>query len=162
MSLVFLNNSVCQHIVQCTECEARGSSSIGGNKQLQYKRWSLVCIYITYITYIHTIIQNTPIIIHWLAMRCNSLPMSEVFLWSLALLFLGLVCMPGMPLWVVIPSIVLMQSLNSCTKAFNRAQLINFLPREKIATYMTSPQLHGDAICHHPPGSTEESSHISA
>lgn len=60
-----------------------------------------------------------------------------VFLWSLALLFLGLVCMPGMPLWVVIPSIVLMQSLNSCTKAFNRAQLINFLPREKIATYMT-------------------------
>ena len=60
-----------------------------------------------------------------------------VFLWSMALVFLGLVCIPGMPLWIVIPSIVLMQSLNSCTKAFNRAQLINFLPREKIATYMT-------------------------
>lgn len=60
-----------------------------------------------------------------------------VFLWSLALFFLALVCIPGMPLWVVVPSIVLMQSLNSCTRAFNRAQLINFLPREKIATYMT-------------------------
>lgn len=59
------------------------------------------------------------------------------FLWSLALLFLGLICVPGMPLWIVIPSIVLMQSLNSCTRAFNRAQLINFLPRDKIATYMT-------------------------
>eukprot|EP00913_Durusdinium_trenchii_P027722 g25995.t1 len=31
------------------------------------------------------------------------------FLWSLALLFLGLICVPGMPLWIVIPSIVLMQ-----------------------------------------------------
>eukprot|EP00490_Sorites_sp_Unknown_P000200 CAMPEP_0114644382 /NCGR_PEP_ID=MMETSP0191-20121206/3928_1 /TAXON_ID=126664 /ORGANISM="Sorites sp." /LENGTH=517 /DNA_ID=CAMNT_0001856821 /DNA_START=52 /DNA_END=1605 /DNA_ORIENTATION=+ len=60
-----------------------------------------------------------------------------VFLWSMALVFLGFICVPGMPLWVVVPSIILMQSLNSCTKAFNRAQLINFLPREKIATYMT-------------------------
>ncbi|CAE6939548.1 unnamed protein product [Symbiodinium natans] len=60
-----------------------------------------------------------------------------VFLWSLALFFLALLCIPGMPLWVVIPSIILMRSLNSCTRAFNRAQLIDFLPREKIATYMT-------------------------
>ncbi|CAE7608952.1 unnamed protein product [Symbiodinium pilosum] len=60
-----------------------------------------------------------------------------VFIWSLALFFLALVCIPGMPLCVVIPSIILMQSLNSCTRAFNRAQLINFLPREKIAVYMT-------------------------
>lgn len=66
----------------------------------------------------------------------DKVAVSEVFLWSMALIFMGLVCIPGMPLWVVIPSIVLMQSLNSCTKAFNRAQLINFLPREKIATYM--------------------------
>jgi len=60
-----------------------------------------------------------------------------VFLWALALLFLGTICIPGMPLFVVIPCIVLMQSLNSCTRAFNRAQLINFLPREEIANYMT-------------------------
>ena len=65
-----------------------------------------------------------------------------MFLWSLALFFLALVCIPGMPLWVVVPSIVLMQSLNSCTRAFNRAQLINFLPREKIATYMIRAQLN--------------------
>ena len=67
---------------------------------------------------------------------------AQVFLWSLALFFLALVCIPGMPLWVVVPSIVLMQSLNSCTRAFNRAQLINFLPREKIATYMIRAQLN--------------------
>ena len=46
-----------------------------------------------------------------------------------------------MPLWIIIPSIVLMQSFNSCTRAFNRAQLINYLPREKIATYMTGTQV---------------------
>eukprot|EP00930_Biecheleria_cincta_P070604 TRINITY_DN58233_c0_g1_i1.p1 TRINITY_DN58233_c0_g1~~TRINITY_DN58233_c0_g1_i1.p1 ORF type:complete len:783 (-),score=107.25 TRINITY_DN58233_c0_g1_i1:202-2472(-) len=60
-----------------------------------------------------------------------------VFLWSCSLCFLALICIPAMPIWVVIPSIILTQSLNSCTRAFNRAQLVNFLPREKIATYMT-------------------------
>lgn len=60
-----------------------------------------------------------------------------VMLWSLALVFLGLLCIPGMPIWVVIPSIVMMQSLNSCTRAYNRAQLVNYLPREKIVNYMT-------------------------
>jgi len=58
-------------------------------------------------------------------------------LWTVALLFLGLLCVPGMPLCVVVVSIVMMQSLNSCTKAYNRAQLVNYLPRDKIATYMT-------------------------
>mmetsp|Transcript_52323 Transcript_52323/g.150780 ORF Transcript_52323/g.150780 Transcript_52323/m.150780 type:complete len:722 (-) Transcript_52323:292-2457(-) len=59
-----------------------------------------------------------------------------VLLWTLALMFLGILCIPGMPLWLVIVSIVMMQSLNSCTRAYNRAQLINYLPREKIASYM--------------------------
>lgn len=59
-----------------------------------------------------------------------------VMLWAMALFFLGLLCIPGMPLWVVAPSIVMMQSLNSCTRAYNRAALVNYLPREKIATYM--------------------------
>ena len=60
-----------------------------------------------------------------------------VFLWALALVFLGTICIPGMPLVVVIPCIVLMRSSSSCTKSFNLAQLIKFLPREEIANYMT-------------------------
>lgn len=75
--------------------------------------------------------SNSVVTQEWSELLC-----AKAFLWSLALLFLGLICVPGMPLWIVIPSIVLMQSLNSCTRAFNRAQLINFLPRDKIATYM--------------------------
>ena len=71
MSLVFVNNSVCQHIVQCTECEARGSSSIGGNKQLQYKRWSLVYIYTYYIYYIYT--HHYAEYTHYYTLACNAL-----------------------------------------------------------------------------------------
>eukprot|EP00420_Gonyaulax_spinifera_P005050 CAMPEP_0197931522 /NCGR_PEP_ID=MMETSP1439-20131203/107212_1 /TAXON_ID=66791 /ORGANISM="Gonyaulax spinifera, Strain CCMP409" /LENGTH=727 /DNA_ID=CAMNT_0043554263 /DNA_START=51 /DNA_END=2231 /DNA_ORIENTATION=+ len=65
-----------------------------------------------------------------------------VLLWSVSLAFLGLLCVPGMPLYVVVLSIVMMQSLNSCTKAFNRAQLVNWLPRDKVATYMTWDSLN--------------------
>merc|ERR1719361_20359 len=36
----------------------------------------------------------------------------------------------------------MMQSLNSCTKAHNRAQLVNWLPRDKVATYMTWDSLN--------------------
>merc|ERR1740121_1102116 len=50
--------------------------------------------------------------------------------------FLGLLCIPGMPLGVVLVSVVMMQSLNSCTRAYNRAALVNYLPREKITNYM--------------------------
>lgn len=59
-----------------------------------------------------------------------------VLLWSSALFFLGMLIIPDMPLWVVLPSIVMMQSLNSCTRAYNRAQLVNYLPPDKIAKYM--------------------------
>lgn len=69
--------------------------------------------------------------------RGHSAKFAVIFLWLLALMFLGFLCIPGMPLWVVVVSIVMMQSLNSCTRAYNRAQLVNYLPREKIATYMS-------------------------
>lgn len=59
-----------------------------------------------------------------------------VMLWSSALFFLGMLIIPGMPLWVVLPSMVMMQALNSCTRAYNRAQLTNYLPPDKIASYM--------------------------
>jgi len=67
----------------------------------------------------------------------HSAKFGVIFLWMLALIFLGFLCIPGMPLWVVIVSIVMMQALNSCTRAYNRAQLVNYLPREKIAVYMS-------------------------
>lgn len=59
-----------------------------------------------------------------------------VVLWVSALFFLGMLIIPDMPLWVVLPSIVMMQSLNSCTRAYNRAQLVNYLPPDKIPKYM--------------------------
>jgi len=55
--------------------------------------------------------------------------------WSSSLVFLGLLIIPGMPLWVVLLSIVMKQSLSSCTKCFMRAKLHNYLPPDKIARY---------------------------
>jgi len=46
-----------------------------------------------------------------------------------------LLIIPGMPLWVVLLSIVMKQSLSSCTKCFMRAKLHNYLPPDKIARY---------------------------
>eukprot|EP00931_Biecheleriopsis_adriatica_P050874 TRINITY_DN29487_c0_g2_i2.p1 TRINITY_DN29487_c0_g2~~TRINITY_DN29487_c0_g2_i2.p1 ORF type:complete len:733 (-),score=144.21 TRINITY_DN29487_c0_g2_i2:26-2041(-) len=72
----------------------------------------------------------------WMSSQGYRQKLGVVLLWSLALCFLATLCIPGMPIWVVIPSIVMMQALNSCTRAYNRAALVNYLPKEKIATYM--------------------------
>eukprot|EP00929_Paragymnodinium_shiwhaense_P048388 TRINITY_DN24471_c0_g2_i1.p1 TRINITY_DN24471_c0_g2~~TRINITY_DN24471_c0_g2_i1.p1 ORF type:complete len:761 (+),score=151.82 TRINITY_DN24471_c0_g2_i1:102-2384(+) len=63
-------------------------------------------------------------------------------IWGMSIIFLGLICVPGMPIWVVVPSIGLMQSLSSCTKAYNRAKLVNALPRNRVANYMVWDSLN--------------------
>jgi len=53
-----------------------------------------------------------------------------------------LICIPNMPLPITIASIVLMNSLFSCTKAYNRARLINALPHDRVANYMVWDSLN--------------------
>jgi len=55
--------------------------------------------------------------------------------WGFSLIFLALICIPDQNFYVSIVSIVLMNSLSSCTKAYNRAKLINAVPHNRIAKY---------------------------
>jgi len=64
------------------------------------------------------------------------------FIWILGIFFMGLICVPRMPLPVVVMSIVLMQALFSSTKSFNRARLINALPHDRVAVYMAWDSLN--------------------
>merc|ERR1712178_189460 len=59
-----------------------------------------------------------------------------VLIWACSCCFMAVLCLPDMPLWVTIVSIVLMASLISCTKAYNRARLINALPHDRVPNYM--------------------------
>lgn len=59
-----------------------------------------------------------------------------VFLWGLALIFLGILCVPGVPLLAVVPAVVLMQSTNSCAKAYLRAKLVSYISNDRLAMYM--------------------------
>jgi len=63
-------------------------------------------------------------------------------IWTVSLFFLGMLCVPGTPFWIVAPSIVMMQSLNSCTKAYNRAKLVNAVPHKRVANYMVWDSLN--------------------
>jgi hypothetical protein len=65
-----------------------------------------------------------------------------VLIWAAGCFFMALICIPGMPLPVVVASIVLMNSLFSCTKAYNRARLINALPHDRVANYMVWDSLN--------------------
>merc|ERR1719321_1151607 len=78
--------------------------------------------------------------------------------WAVSLFFLALICVPGQNFAIVVVSIVLMNSLSSCTKAYNRAKLVNALPPQRVANYMVWDSLNkanqggiaifGGQICH--------------
>merc|ERR1719198_627932 len=62
--------------------------------------------------------------------------------WGISLFFLALICVPDQNFYVVVVSIVLMNSLSSCTKAYNRAKLVNYLPHDRVANYMVWDSLN--------------------
>lgn len=59
-----------------------------------------------------------------------------VFIWCMSLVFSAILCLPGMPLFVVLSAIVMLQALNGCTRSYNRALLANYIPRDEVANYM--------------------------
>jgi len=67
---------------------------------------------------------------------------SVSIVWGVSLLFLALICVPDQNFYVSVVSIVLMNSLSSCTKAYNRAKLVNSLPHNRVANYMVWDSLN--------------------
>merc|ERR1719359_44155 len=65
-----------------------------------------------------------------------------ILIWAAGCFFMAVLCIPDMPLVVVVASIVMMNSLFSCTKAYNRARLINALPHDRVANYMVWDSLN--------------------
>lgn len=65
-----------------------------------------------------------------------------VVIWAFGCFFMALICIPWVPTPVVVVSIVMMNSLFSCTKAYNRARLINALPHHRVANYMVWDSLN--------------------
>jgi hypothetical protein len=63
-------------------------------------------------------------------------------IWAASLFFLGLLCVPNQNFYVSVLSIIMMNSLSSCTKAYNRAKLVNSLPHNQIAKYMVWDSLN--------------------
>mmetsp|Transcript_27198 Transcript_27198/g.63315 ORF Transcript_27198/g.63315 Transcript_27198/m.63315 type:complete len:728 (-) Transcript_27198:96-2279(-) len=68
--------------------------------------------------------------------------LAVTIIWTSSLFFMGMLCIPGMPFWIVAPSIVMMQALNSSTKAYNRAKLVNALPNNRVSNYMAWDSLN--------------------
>lgn len=64
------------------------------------------------------------------------------FYWAISLFFLGLICIPNQNFYVAVVSIVLMNSLSSCTKAYNRSKLVDSLPPQRVANYMVWDSLN--------------------
>jgi len=62
--------------------------------------------------------------------------------WGTSLIFLSLICVHGQLFPVAVLSIILMNSLTSCTKAHNRAKLIDSLPHNRVANYMVWDSLN--------------------
>lgn len=62
--------------------------------------------------------------------------------WAVSLFFLGLICVPNQNFYISVVSIILMNSLSSCTKAYNRAKLVDSLPPSRIANYMVWDSLN--------------------
>lgn len=63
-------------------------------------------------------------------------------IWLAANVCLGVICVPNCPCWLAVIAIVLFNGLGSCTKAFNRAKLVNYLPQDRIANYMAWDSLN--------------------
>jgi len=68
--------------------------------------------------------------------------MGVIVIWITSMTFLLLICVPGMPWWLVGLFIICRNSLNTSTKAYNRAKLANYLPHDKIANYMVWDSLN--------------------
>lgn len=68
--------------------------------------------------------------------------LAVVAIWTAANICLGVICIPDVPCWLAVLSIVLMNGLGSSTKAFNRAKLVNYLPNDRIANYMAWDSLN--------------------
>jgi len=62
--------------------------------------------------------------------------------WFVALIFMALICVPGLHLYVVVFAIIANASLTSCTKAHNRAKLVDSLPHSRVAGYMVWDSLN--------------------
>jgi len=80
--------------------------------------------------------------ITWLRNRNIKGAIGVSIIWGLSLSFLGVLCIEGMPLPIILVSIVLMQSLSSCTKAYNRGKLQSSLPQNRVANYMVWDSLN--------------------
>jgi len=85
--------------------------------------------------------------------------MGVSLVWFMSMFFLALICVPGQNFIVSVVSIILMNSLSSCTKAYNRKKLVDALPHDRVANYMVWDSLNkanqggiavfGGQICHY-------------
>lgn len=65
-----------------------------------------------------------------------------IVLWSISMFFLAIIIIPSVPWWLAGLCIVMRNSLNTSTKAYNRAKLANYLPHDKVSKYMVWDSLN--------------------
>jgi len=78
----------------------------------------------------------------WVYNRGYKSSFGVVLIWAAGCCAMAVICIPNVNLYVCIVAIVLMGSLFSCTKAYNRARLVNALPHDRVANYMVWDSLN--------------------
>lgn len=111
-------------------------------QEYAYSPAGLMCVqFLTNCTSVY-LTPSAKLFLQWVRSKKYHGKAGVIVLWSISMTFLAIIILPGVPWWAVGLCIIMRNSLNTCTKAYNRAKLANYLPHDKVSKYMVWDSLN--------------------